>query len=59
MREQADGEAATSIAVPRIGTGYGGLSWRKVRAIIEGVFEDWLGTLYVYEEFASEDGESA
>jgi O-acetyl-ADP-ribose deacetylase (regulator of RNase III) len=59
MREQADGEAITSIAVPRIGTGYGGLSWRKVRAIIEGVFEDWLGTLYVYEEFASEDGESA
>jgi hypothetical protein len=37
--------------MPRIGVGYGGLSWRKVRAIIEAVFGDWPGTLIVYEEF--------
>jgi O-acetyl-ADP-ribose deacetylase (regulator of RNase III) len=54
MRGQADREAITSIAIPRIGTGYGGLSWKKVRAIVETVFADWPGTLYVYEEYARE-----
>src|SRR5688572_25329063 len=29
MREQADAECIRSIAMPRIGVGYGGLSWRK------------------------------
>src|SRR4051812_15893201 len=51
MREQADAERITSIAIPRIGVGYGGLSWKKVRAIVEAVFDDWDGTLVVYEEF--------
>ena len=51
MREQADAEGITSIAMPRIGVGYGGLSWKKVRAIVEAVFGDWPGTLVVYEEF--------
>jgi hypothetical protein len=37
--------------VPRIGVGYGGLSWKKVRAIVEAVFGDWEGTLVVHEEF--------
>jgi O-acetyl-ADP-ribose deacetylase (regulator of RNase III) len=40
MRELADAEAITSIAIPRIGVGYGGLSWKKVRAIVEHVFAD-------------------
>jgi O-acetyl-ADP-ribose deacetylase (regulator of RNase III) len=57
MRQQADGEAITSIAIPRIGAGYGGLSWKKVRAVVEKVFGDWPGTLYVYAEYAPEDGE--
>ena len=51
MKKQAIEENIASIAAPRIGTGYGGLSWKKVRAIIERVFNDWPGTLYVYEEF--------
>ena len=51
MRQQADEAGITSIAMPRIGVGYGGLSWKKVRVIIEAVFEDWDGTLVVYEEF--------
>jgi O-acetyl-ADP-ribose deacetylase (regulator of RNase III) len=51
MREQADREGITSIAVPRIGVGYGGLSWKKVREVVERVFADWAGTLVVYEEF--------
>ncbi len=51
MRAQADAEGISSIAMPRIGAGYGGLSWKKVRPIIERVFADWPGTLYVYEEY--------
>ena len=51
MRQQADAEAITRVAIPRIGVGYGGLSWRKVRAIVEAVFHDWDGSLVVYEDF--------
>lgn len=49
---EADGIG--SLAVPRIGAGFGGLSWKKVKAILERVFADWPGTLVVYEEFAAE-----
>ena|SRR5258708_3102620 len=51
MKEQADAEHITNIAMPRIGAGYGGLSWKKVRAIIERIFTDWPGTLYVYDKY--------
>ena len=51
MKRQADEEGIRTVAIPRIGTGYGGLSWKKVRAIIERVFDDWSGMLYVYEEY--------
>jgi O-acetyl-ADP-ribose deacetylase (regulator of RNase III) len=51
MRAQADAEGIASIAMPRIGAGYGGLSWAKMRAVIERVFADWPGTLYVYETY--------
>jgi len=54
MRERADAEGITSIAIPRVGAGHGGLSWRKVRAVIERAFAGWPGTLYVYEEYAPE-----
>jgi O-acetyl-ADP-ribose deacetylase (regulator of RNase III) len=54
MREQADREGIASIAIPRIGAGHGGLSWKKVRAVLEKVFGDWPGTLYVYEEYLPE-----
>ena len=50
-RERADAERVTSIAMPRIAAGYGGLSWKKVRALIEAAFADWPGAVYVYEEF--------
>jgi O-acetyl-ADP-ribose deacetylase (regulator of RNase III) len=55
MRRQGDAEDIRSIAIPRIGVGYGGLSWQKVRVIIEHVFTDWNGTLYVYAEFVPEE----
>jgi len=51
MRSMADAEGVTSIAMSRIGTGYGGLSWKKLRPIVERVFTDWPGALYVYEEY--------
>ena len=57
MRRRANREGVSTIAVPRIGAGHGGLSWRKVRAVIEKAFKDWRGTLYVYEEYAPEGGE--
>jgi O-acetyl-ADP-ribose deacetylase (regulator of RNase III) len=53
MKTQADAEGIDTIALPRIGVGYGGLSWRKIRDIIERVFQDWPGTLYVYEEYVA------
>jgi hypothetical protein len=37
--------------MPRIGVGYGGLSWRRVREIVEHVFSGWEDTLFVYEEY--------
>jgi O-acetyl-ADP-ribose deacetylase (regulator of RNase III) len=55
MRRQAESEDIPSIALPRIGAGYGGLSWNKVKAVIEQVFKDWKGKLYVYEEFQPEE----
>jgi O-acetyl-ADP-ribose deacetylase (regulator of RNase III) len=57
MREQADTEGISRIAIPRIGVGYGGLSWKKVRAIIKRVFGDWTGTLVVYEEYVPNEVE--
>lgn len=59
MREMADAERITRIAVPRIGVGYGGLSWKKVRTIIEQVFDDWSGDLIVYEEFVRADTDAS
>jgi O-acetyl-ADP-ribose deacetylase (regulator of RNase III) len=55
MRQQSDAEGLSSIAMPRIGVGYGGLSWKKVRSIIEAIFDAWHGTLVVYEEFVEHD----
>lgn len=54
-RAAADEAKITSIALPRIAAGYGGLSWPKVKALIETVFADWPGTVYVYEEFSPEE----
>ncbi len=51
MRELADAEGISSIAIPRIGVGYGGLSWKKVREIVERIFSEWTGRLVVYEDF--------
>jgi O-acetyl-ADP-ribose deacetylase (regulator of RNase III) len=54
MKELADAHNIRSIAMPRIGVGYGGLSWKKVCTVVEKVFSDWPGTLIVYEEYVAE-----
>lgn len=51
MKSQAGIAGLERIAIPQIGTGYGGLSWKKVRSIIEEIFSDWERTLFVYEEY--------
>jgi O-acetyl-ADP-ribose deacetylase (regulator of RNase III) len=51
MRTLADMEGVRSIAMPRIGVGYGGLAWRRVREIVERVFSGWEGTLFIYEQY--------
>src|SRR5579884_2356625 len=33
MRSLTEAEGISSIAMPRIGTGYGGLSWRRLRPL--------------------------
>jgi O-acetyl-ADP-ribose deacetylase (regulator of RNase III) len=53
LRTRADREGVRTVAMPRIGVGYGGLSWKKVREIIERVFAGWDGMLYVYEDYIS------
>lgn len=51
LRAAADSAGIASIAMPRIAAGYGGLSWKKVRAQIETAFAEWRGMLFVYEDF--------
>ncbi|MDB5344023.1 MAG: RNase inhibitor [Schlesneria sp.] len=55
VRTLADAERVESIAMPRIGVGYGGLSWKKVKLIVDQVFADWTGRLIVYETFIPTD----
>jgi O-acetyl-ADP-ribose deacetylase (regulator of RNase III) len=53
MKQLAGRESIPSIGMPRLGAGYGGLSWKKVRVVIETVFADWSGILYVYDTYVS------
>lgn len=54
VHTEADQAEITSIAMPRIGAGYGQLDWEKIKVIIERVFADWPGDLIVYEEYVPE-----
>ena len=51
MMRQADTEGINSIAMPRIGVGCGGLSWKRGRSIVAAGFGDWPGKLVVYEDY--------
>ena len=54
MRHMVDESHMNRIAMPRIGAGYGGLEWDKVRLIIDRIFSNWSGELYIYEEYLPE-----
>jgi O-acetyl-ADP-ribose deacetylase (regulator of RNase III) len=54
-RALAEAEAVRSIAAPRIGAGYGGLSWKKLAPIFSAIFADWPGDFYLYETYVPED----
>lgn len=51
MRETMDTLSIRSVALPKIGCGYGGLSWDVVKPIVDETLGDWLGTAYVYEKY--------
>jgi len=55
MKEIADAEGISCIAMPRIGVGYGGLSWKKVKVILERILGGWSGRAIVYETFIPAD----
>ena len=55
LRVAADEAGIRSIAMPRIAAGYGGLSWKKVKALIDAAFADCPGMLYVYEEYKPDE----
>jgi len=57
-RALADEAGVRSIAAPRIGAGYGGLSWKKLQVIFAAVFSDWTGDFYLYATYETEDGAS-
>jgi O-acetyl-ADP-ribose deacetylase (regulator of RNase III) len=48
MRKQAEAHNITSIAMPPVGAGVGGLNWGRARRTLERVFKGWKGTLFVY-----------
>ena len=54
MRKQAEKYGVSSIAMPRIGAGYGRLDWDEVKKVIDAEIGDWNGTLYVHEKYQPE-----
>jgi O-acetyl-ADP-ribose deacetylase (regulator of RNase III) len=59
MRVQADAAGVTSIAMPQIGAGLGGLAWKNVRDVINRVLGDWSGAVYIYEAYVPEANTTA
>lgn len=47
----ADEKKLARVGLPRIGAGYGGLDWAKVRAVIEKIGDQAETTLVVFETF--------
>jgi O-acetyl-ADP-ribose deacetylase (regulator of RNase III) len=44
-------EHLTSVALPRLATGVGGLTWSEVRPLIEAQLADTAAEVYVYETY--------
>lgn len=46
-----DESRIASLAMPRIGCGLGKLEWKVVRPLVQQMFEQWQGMVYVYERY--------
>ncbi|MGI9329070.1 MAG: macro domain-containing protein [Pseudomonadales bacterium] len=58
LRDLIVEEGFTSVALPRLATGVGGLDWGDVFALIEQHLGDLKQPIYIYEEYhANEAGE--
>lgn len=53
LRQIVESETLTSIALPRLATGVGGLDWSHVRPLIEHHLGDLKIPVYVYTRFES------
>lgn len=51
MRSQLFANSLTSVAIPKIGCGIGGLNWERVKGLIEDVFRDTTLDIYVYDKY--------
>lgn len=51
LRRVADSEGITSLAMPRLATGVGGLDWEPVKELIERHFADATYPVFVYHEY--------
>lgn len=51
LRALSEKEGFTSIAVPRLGTGAGGLEWEQVRPVIARQLGEMTIPVYVYSEY--------
>jgi O-acetyl-ADP-ribose deacetylase (regulator of RNase III) len=52
LRKLIEHEHIASVALPRLGTGLGGLDWSEVRPLIENQLGDVAAEIYVYSEHA-------
>lgn len=52
MKEHADKNNVTSIAMPAIGSGIGGLRIESVKQVLEIIFSDWSGEIYFFDRFS-------
>jgi O-acetyl-ADP-ribose deacetylase (regulator of RNase III) len=44
-------EELTSVALPRLATGVGGLDWSEVRPLIHNQLGDTSAAIYVYQQY--------
>ena len=51
LRQMAERENLTSIAMPRLATGVGGLDWNEVKPLVEHHLGDLKIPIYVYTRF--------
>lgn len=53
LRQMAESESLTSLAMPRLATGVGGLDWNHVRPLVEHHLGDLKIPIFLYTRFES------